>query len=150
MKQILNYSPLKGFNSFKKAYELAKKYRFDNLFIAVCAKPNELLIKGKEPNPYKIYVGISVPKKSFKKAVVRNRIKRLIKVSLRNFIKSNQNNEQLIKTQAILITWNGQQINNPRQIKLTDVEPKLYNAFDIILNKMKKIEANTPSNIKVL
>lgn len=150
MKQILNYSPLKGFNSFKKAYELAQKYRFDNLTIAVCAKPTELLIKGKEPSPYKIYVGISVPKKSFRKAVVRNRIKRLIKVSLRNFIKSNQNNEQLIKTQVILITWNGQQINNPRQIKLSDVEPKLFKTIEIILNKMKKCEANTPLNIKVL
>ncbi len=143
MKHNLNYSPLKGFNSFKKAYELAKKYRFDNLFIAICNKPTNLLIKGKEPNPNKIYVGISVPKKSFKKAVVRNRIKRLIRVSMRNFIRLNQSNEQLIGMQAILITWHGQQINNPRQIKLSDVETQIYKALENILNKKKKIETNT-------
>jgi len=138
MKQNLNYSPLKGFNSFKKAYEIAKKYRFDNLFIAVCNKPTDLLIKGKLPSPHKIYVGISVPKKTFKKAVVRNRIKRLIRVSMRNFIKNNQNNSSLSEIQVILISWNGPQITNSRQIKLQDVEPIINKSLNMILNKISK------------
>lgn len=150
MKQNLNYSPLKGFNSFKKAYEIAKKYRFDNLLIAICLKPTDLLIKGKKPSPNKLYVGISVPKKVFKKAVVRNRIKRLIKVSMRNFIKQNQDNILLHSVQAILITWNGQQIFNPRHIKLNDVEPQIFDRLNSILNKKKKIETNSVINTKIL
>jgi len=139
MKHSLNYSPLKGFNSFKKAYEIAKKYRFENLFVAVCIKPTNLLIKGKLPSPNKVYVGISVPKKTFKKAVVRNRIKRLIKVTMRNFIKNNQENQSLQQIQVILISWNGSLINNPRQIKLQDVEPVINQSLDVILNKISKI-----------
>lgn len=138
MKQTLNYSPLKGFNSFKKAYEIAKKYRFDNLFVAVCTIPTSLLIKGKLPSPNKIYVGISVPKKIFKKAVVRNRIKRLIRVSMRNYIKSNQTNSLLNQIKVVLISWNGPQITNPRRIKLQDVEPIINQSLDNVLNKISK------------
>lgn len=135
MNQCLNYSPLKGFNSFKKAYELSKKYRFDRVFVAVCTKNTDLLIKGRNPSPNKIYVGISVPKKSFKKAVVRNRIKRLIRVAMRKFIKINQSNENLRKFQVILITWMGPKINNLRQIKLIDVETALFNSLDTLIKK---------------
>lgn len=142
MKQNLNYSPLKGFNSFKKAYEIAKKHRTENLFVAICNKPSELLIKGKEPSWNKVYVGISVPKKLFKKAVVRNRIKRLIRVSMRNYISQNQESENLRKVQAILITWNGPQITNPRHIKLADVEPVISKTIDKIINKKKRIETD--------
>lgn len=143
MKQSLNYSPLKGFNSFKKAYEIAQKHRSENLFVAICTKPSELLIKGKEPSWNKIYVGISVPKKLFKKAVVRNRIKRLIRVSMRNYISQNHDNEKLQKVQAILITWNKPQITNPRHIKLADVEPIIIKSIDTIINKKKRIETDT-------
>lgn len=137
MKQILNYSPIKGFNSFKKAYSLSKKYRYDNFTIAICPRNVDLLIKGKNPSPNKIYCGISIPKKIFKKAVVRNRIKRLIKETLRQYIKINQNNPNLQAILVILVIWNGPIIQNPRQIKLNDVQLLITNALDQIVEKME-------------
>ncbi|GEM_PF-657828 len=130
----LNYSPLKGFNSFSKVFSISKKFRSEQLLIGICYKPTDILVRGKSPDQNKIYVGISVPKKYFKKAVIRNRIKRLIKESFRAYIKDANKIDELSKVQIITINWYGRSVTKVKDIKLNDVRTPIFKMLDKILH----------------
>ena len=142
--KYLNYSPLKGFNSFSKVFSISKKFRNEQLLIGICYKPTDILIKGKAPDQNKIYVGISVPKKYFKKAVIRNRIKRLIKETFRAYIKDTNKIDELSKVQIITINWYGNSIDKVKDIKLHDVRTPIFKMLDKILhiNEKNSTEVN--------
>jgi ribonuclease P protein component len=129
----LNYSPLKGFNSFSKVFSISKKFRSEHLLIGVCFKPTDILVKGKPLDDTKIYVGISVPKKYFKKAVIRNRIKRLIKETFRAYIKDTNRISELSKVHIITINWYGKSISKEKDIKLNEVKTPIFKLLDKIL-----------------
>ena len=69
--------------SFKKEERLKKKKLIAQLFNdgkSLKAFPLKLIyLKMEHDSPYKILAGVSVPKKNFKKAVDRNKIKRLLR-----------------------------------------------------------------------
>ncbi len=70
-------------NTFKREEKLKKKKFIDELFMAgkaISAYPIKLIyLQIEHDSPYKIQAGVSVPKRNFKKAVDRNRIKRLLR-----------------------------------------------------------------------
>ncbi len=70
-------------NTFKREEKLKKKKFIDELFVAgktISAYPVKLIyLQFEHDSPYKIQAGVSVPKRNFKKAVDRNRIKRLLR-----------------------------------------------------------------------
>ena len=74
-------------NSFKKEERLTNKKTFELLFAkgkSVTLSPFRFLwLESKEQNAWPVKLGIAVPKKSFAKAVVRNRIKRRIREAYR-------------------------------------------------------------------
>lgn len=73
--------------SFKKEERLKKKKLIAQLFNdgkSLKAFPLKLTyLKMEHDSPFKILAGVSVPKKNFKKAVDRNKIKRLLREAYR-------------------------------------------------------------------
>ena len=72
--------------SFPKIEKLKSKKRIAQLFEeghAITAYPIKLIYLESKEQSAKIQVGVAVPKKNFKSAVARNRIKRLLRESYR-------------------------------------------------------------------
>lgn len=126
---VPNLSPLKGFNSFKNVYEISVKSHFGNILLFVAPKATPILIKGKTPEENTIYLGISVAKKIFRKAVVRNRIKRLIRESVRKNLLALAQNFSLDKIQIIMVAYKGEKILKPSEINLSKVDSDLSAAL---------------------
>lgn len=124
-----NLSPLKGFNSFRNVYEISDRSHFGSILLFIAPKPLPIQLKGKDADPNLIYLGISVPKKLFRKAVVRNRIKRLIRESMRKNIKEMSNHYSVEPIQVILVAWKGEKIDKPSRIKMKDIENDLIPAL---------------------
>lgn len=133
-----NLSPLKGFNSFRNVYEISERSHFGSILLFIVQKPANILIKGQNPNPDKIYLGISVQKKLFKKAVVRNRIKRLVRESVRRVILEFSKNYTVEKIQFILVSYKGEKIEKPKMLKLADIEKDFVPAFTKYCQKRLK------------
>lgn len=78
---------LKNWRNFKKVYEKGRFYRSDNLNLKALFDPppdQKSNLSNEELPP--TCLGISISKKVSKKAVVRNRIKRLIKACFRELL----------------------------------------------------------------
>jgi len=130
-----NLSPLKGFNSFTKVYEQSLKIHFGNIFLQIVLKPCDILIKKKTCQPDLIYFGVVAPKKIYKKAVVRNRIKRLLRVSLKEIMQRLSTQYDFSKIQIIVITWKSKTISKPQEIRLIEVKENLLQAINYFLLK---------------
>lgn len=126
MKSKLPIRPLKGYNCFAKVFENGKKFYVENLLLVTVSKDNELIIK-KSNLPNICYFGVGSSKKINKKAVVRNRIKRLLRESLRQLFMEKEIDISQLKYCVLLYN---KKVIHPKLIRLTDVKPLVKEAFD--------------------
>mgnify|MGYP001544482358 FL=1 len=129
--QILK--PLKGFNSFQEVMKNGKRFRSKNLLASVqfCSD-----------NENEIYFGVSIGKKKARKAVVRNRVKRLLRESLRKKAKENAFPKRLKK--IILIRLSAPE--KPGLINLKDINPEIEILVNNINAYVNKLNNETPSS----
>lgn len=93
MQPNLSLKPLKGFNAFGEVHNKGRKvHSNDCTLIYTVNRTGELS---------EIKYGISVPKRNCKKAVIRNRIKRLLRESLRQLAPELEKRQM----QEVLIYW---------------------------------------------
>lgn len=95
------FNPVKGNSSFMKIINESKKFHSSSAIAFVCFKPCKPLAKN-DINPEAVYIGVGISKKICKKAVVRNRVKRLLRESIRNGLK-NYSESQFIH--YIIVLW---------------------------------------------
>jgi len=113
---------------FDFLFEKGKWFKEGNLKAIVYPRePYEV-----EEGTIKIYYAVNVSKKISKKSVVRNRIKRLLRESLRKIAKIDME-DSFGRFQYIFLNWL-QSPNRPCEIRLADVYPTvrklLLNACD--------------------
>lgn len=135
MLNELNLSPLKGFNSFNTVFKHGVALYSENVLLIICDKTCNISLKQLINSSNVILYGVSVPKKKFKKAVIRNRIKRLIRVSLKNSLAELGKFYDISEFKVIVIIWRGPSIERPNLISLHDVEPYIYKALKNYLEK---------------
>jgi ribonuclease P protein component len=104
---------LKGFNIFNKVFEKSYKLRNSKLLIAYTYDGNKL-----DNHSNELFFGVSTSKKKSKKAVCRNRIKRLLRQSVRNL---NSQTELLENFNSLILVWMIG-LDKPMLLKLEDVE----------------------------
>ncbi len=93
MQPHLPIKPLKGFNAFGEVHKVGRKVHSNDCTLIYTIKRSGELSA--------ISYGISVPKRNCKKAVIRNRIKRLLRESLRQLALELEKRQM----QEVLIYW---------------------------------------------
>lgn len=129
---IITIKPIKGVKAFSDAIKNSKRFRSEKAIAYVCFYHNsDLTSDCKEQNStFILNYGIILSKKIIKKAVVRNRIKRLIRESLR--IIARENGEQLTNVKSIILSWNRNPMH-PKLIKLDEVLSEIRDLINKIL-----------------
>lgn len=98
--QKLVLKPLKGYNSFTKVFKAGKKIKTVNALGVFCK--NECTDLEIESNESTLIFGVTVSKKIAPKAVMRNRVKRLLRESIRKFFR---NKDQKPEYNVLVISW---------------------------------------------
>lgn len=118
--------PIKGFGAFAKVYACGRKFREKNLTASVVFADDGTIsddanfLRGEQI----LRFGVSIGKRTAKRAVVRNRIKRLLRESLRAYCKTK---ERSIIYEAVLV-W---RMAPPRAnlIRLIDVQTEVFSVL---------------------
>jgi ribonuclease P protein component len=141
---IINIKPVKGHEIFAKIFSDGKKFGNAQLLSVFVFSDSNLKIRQKDYDNV-FYFGVACPKKKAKKAVVRNRIKRLLRVSIRTLYLQRFSNENQCCFKYGVFIWN-EAPKHPMLISLEDVLPKVEKVFDLaeiyFQKNIKKIETN--------
>ncbi len=132
-------TPLKGYKIFDRVFQSGKRIYSGPAASVVCHQEIETY-------DFKLCLGVTVSKRIAKKAVIRNRIKRLLRESVRLAIKEMQKRGTTIPISKMIINWR-QAPDMQSKIKLDDVLPHIVK----ILNKAetyysKQVSAHETSN----
>ena len=119
--------PLKGHNSFKRVLGKATIVR-TNSFLGAFVPNTEL----KDV----VTFGISIPKKHAKKAVVRNRTKRLVKESLIHLAKNEK--EKLLVFEEFVLIRTEKLPSHPKLVRFDDIKSEIYALFDKAMMRVGK------------
>ena len=155
---------IKGYNSFSKIYKVGMKFRsgsasavviFSNTSIDFSKLKENTHCNANNNFKHIIYYGVTVSKKIAKKAVVRNRIKRLMRESLRIVIKELEI-KNLLPIEKIIISYFFAP-KHPMQISLNNILPAVKNLLKQAYfhhsntnknaNKNNKKNCNTSNNL---
>ncbi|MBM2815688.1 MAG: Ribonuclease protein component [Ignavibacteria bacterium] len=118
--------PIKGFDAYSEAYKEGKKFELSTAKASVTFRmPNEVLFE-RQNNDDNVYYGVTIGKKTAKRAVIRNRVKRLLRESLRKSIKIDIRNGEICPFLKIIIIWKRTPLH-PKLISLKDVLPVVQN-----------------------
>lgn len=127
MKQLTPLlRPLKGFDSFDKVFKEGYRVKSKNAFAV-------FIISNSKEQEFVNY-GIGISKRTAKKAVVRNRLKRLIRESL-VYLSKNES-DKLLLFEKFVIIWTSAP-SHAKLINLKDVQPVILDLFN---NAVKTIE----------
>ncbi|MEJ5287601.1 MAG: Ribonuclease P protein component [Candidatus Kapaibacterium sp.] len=122
----LKLEPIKRKKDFEILFENGKRFSVGSLRLVVLPKsPDEQNLECVTT----VFFAVQVSKKSTKKAVVRNRIKRLLRESLR-FLAKNTMKEKIVMFKYIFLGW----VEAPRracEIRLRDVLPVVEKGLNI-------------------
>lgn len=119
-------APLKGHNSYKVVIQEGCKVRTRN-FIG-------FFVLGE--NVTKSNFGISVPKRNAKKAVVRNRTKRLVRESLIHLVQNDV--DKVLAFERFIIIRTEKLPPHPKLIRLNQIEPEIIKLFERALEAVNK------------
>ncbi len=109
----LELKSIKGKKKFNEFFKSAKKFYLNDAAIFVTYKNDTA-----DTQSSVLEYAVTVRKKDAKKAIIRNRIKRLLRVCLSQFAKNEETAEKLIQFDKILIVW----ANTPKHHKLIKLE----------------------------
>jgi len=122
---------LKGRNQIAAAFRRGKRFYASEALVAVTPR-----IFAKEPDApkggeYALFLVCSVPKKIAPHAVVRNRIKRLVRESVRLYIKQYQfeRESQFLNIMTLAFNWQSAPLR-PSGINLHDIYPIIENMLN--------------------
>lgn len=132
--------PVKGFGAFDRIFKAGKKIGNGSALIVLSREIPDY--KNIDINKNVIYFGVSISKKNAKKAVVRNKVKRLLRVSLKNYF------DKLLygagfNLKYIIIVWK-KAPKHPSLLSLEDVYP----VVESMLNKYFSSFVAKPMDLK--
>lgn len=132
MPKICSIKSLKGAKRFSEVFGKGKKFSSSKLMLSI-----ELGISEYEELNEVIEIGVVVGKRVSKKAVVRNRVKRLLRESIRVYLPILLGENNKISVKGMIINWR-QPIDKPKLIRLADVSKELIYLLTRASNQLDK------------
>lgn len=132
--------PLKGYNCFYKVIQNGKKIKSKELTSYFVFENQKLSIL-KSNNTDLIYFGVACSKKTNKSAVYRNRIKRLLRVAIKQVIMTDKDKYKSIKYSIFMLN---KRISFVNEIGLNDVLPLV----ESVLNKAVEYQQKQAQALK--
>ena len=133
--------PLKGFDSFSDVYKSGRKFSNKTLLGSFKAKAKDDNVKPIET----LYFGVSIGKKIAKRAVVRNRVKRLMRESIRQLIPKHLKENESCPIEFMVFSWR-QKVEKPGMICLQDVLPLMDELISKAFDYFKAINEAKDKN----
>lgn len=96
---------IKGKKVFEFVFSSALKFYNKDAAIFVCFKSGDIQHTPEENLPFVISFAPAVPKRSAKKAVIRNRIKRLLRVAIKEIVLEYAKNDVAINIEYLVVVW---------------------------------------------
>jgi len=110
---------VKGYKSFSRTFQAGRKFRSGDLLASVTFRKGDV----EEKEETTLHYGVSISKRTAKRAVVRNRVKRLLREALRLSLDEGYNTKS-IPFESILLIWRSGP-GHPKLISLEDVRPEV-------------------------
>lgn len=118
--------PLKGFGAFEDTLRSGRRLTFGPLSLTA------VTLAESEVEPDTVFVGVTIAKRIAPRAVVRNRVKRLLRESVRRHIAQRGDQLQARRISHMIFNWR-QAPSSAMKLHLADVEPYISDAFDKLL-----------------
>ena len=129
-------SPLKGKAKFDKLFASGRRFNSANLSAVV--KFGGSGLEGPYPNgKYEFRFAVIVPKRNAKRAVLRNRIKRLLRESVRKAVRDTEICEGFLSIDRLALLWRNAP-PKPGLVRLATVEQAVANLLDRIFEFAKR------------
>lgn len=140
---MIELKPIKGFNSFSLVFKTGKKFNEGEL-LSVFVQNNtdseiSLIRNCSDTNTF--YYGVTAGKKFNKKAVVRNRVKRLLRESIKKIFTERYCLLEHPPFRYIILIWRNAP-KHPSLISLDDVLPsveKVFNSAEIYFSQNRVV-----------
>ena len=119
---------LKGRAQITAAFRRGKRFTQGDASVSIRTRRfahEEDAPKGGE---FDVFLVCAVRKKIAPHAVVRNRIKRLVRESVRSFVKEHQSNSKTLPFMTLAFNWQ-KAPSKPSEISLHEVKPEVYDAL---------------------
>ncbi|MCO6466629.1 MAG: ribonuclease P protein component [Bradyrhizobiaceae bacterium] len=120
----MNVQPLKGFGAFDAILQKGKRFTVGPIGLTVLVTPSA-------PCTH-LEFGVAIGKKTARHAVVRSRVRRLLRVALRTTLRTYGDRLSELGITAIIVIWR-KPVARPSSIRLADVQPHVQRAFDQML-----------------
>ena len=136
MQKII-LKPIKHKKAFSEAYKSGKKFFHESVYISICFEKVsnkdksisiDVMVEQKE-----VYFAVLISKKVAKKAIVRNRIKRLLRESIRKYFIDLHRRKSPCIFKSLIISWKTAP-KHFQQIHLSDVYPVINSALQNAYN----------------
>lgn len=124
---LYKFEPIKRQKLFDFLFQNGK--RFSEGALRAVVYPSDVKVQSTK---FTIFYAVYVPKKQVRKAVVRNRIKRLLRVALRK-VATDDYPDSFWIVKYVWLGWNSAP-NRPCEISLGDVYPSVKNVMSQALN----------------
>lgn len=136
---MISIKPIKGFNSFSLVFNSGRKF-YNKELIAVFVQDDKpdapaLICKCNEENTF--YYGVTASKKINKKAVTRNRVKRLLRESIRKIFSEKYKMSEQPAFKYAVFSWR-LPVNHPKLLRLNDVEPAVNDVIEAAESYFRK------------
>ena len=118
--------PLKGFGAFEDTLRSGRRVTSGPLSLTA------VTVAEPEEQPVSVLVGVTIAKRIAPRAVVRNRVKRLLRESVRRQIALRGDQLRARRISRIIFNWR-QAPSSAMKLHLNDVEPYISDAFDKLL-----------------
>lgn len=101
--KAVRIAPLKGANSFDAVFSSGLRFGTRHCLLVVVPVDKDEV---KRSEPHTLFVGVVARKKLFKRAVLRNRVKRLLRESIRALVASGVYSQSLLECSTCVLLWN--------------------------------------------
>ena len=135
----MNIKTVKGRVQVTSAFKKGKRFTVPEAMVSVRPRSYAQEYDAPKNSENSLFIVCSVRKKIAPHAVIRNRIKRLVKESVLHYLRTHEDNNNISNLLTLAFNWNSAP-KRPRDITLKDIYPSVQQLLDNASNYFARNE----------